>query len=251
MGLQRTAARPVARGHRAGWLLSVYPEAGEAGGCFVSSRRRSVGDGRARGRAEQEAARRARGKVRRYCAANRLNRLGTLTYRGDGCHDPQTVRADAARFFRRLKAEIGSESLPYLWVPEWHKTDHGLHLHFAVGRFIKRSTIERAWGHGFVHIKQLGDVPVGASALHESRVAARYLGKYVGKAFDERRVSGLHRYERAQGHDPRKVLVEGRSRDDVVEQASALLGARPDKVWSSDDAEDWSGPPAVWVQWAA
>ena len=249
MGLQ--AERLVARGLRAGWLLSLYPEAGEAGGCFVPTQRRAVGDGRAAGRAEHEAARRARGKVRRYCAANRLNKLGTLTYAGVGCHDPRRVRGDASRFFRRLKADLGGESLPYLWVPEWHKTDHGLHLHFAVGKFIKRSTIERAWGHGFVHIKQIGDVPVGASSLHEARIAARYLGKYVGKSFDDRRVKGLHRYERAQGHDPRKVIVEGRSRDEVVERASVLIGSRPDKVWSSDDEREWFGPPSVWAQWAA
>ena len=47
-------------------------------------------------RAREEAARRARAKVRRYGAANRLNRLGTLTYRGEGCHDPLRLRADLA-----------------------------------------------------------------------------------------------------------------------------------------------------------
>jgi|GEM_PF-4388228 hypothetical protein len=42
--------------------------------------------------------------------------------------------------------QLGGESLPYLWVPEWHPGGHGLHLHFAVGRYIKRSAIESAWG---------------------------------------------------------------------------------------------------------
>lgn len=70
-----------------GLSLSLYPDAGEAGGCFYrppSGRKPSGGDP---DRAKAEAARRARSKVRRYCAANRLNRLGTLTYAGDGCHD--------------------------------------------------------------------------------------------------------------------------------------------------------------------
>lgn len=248
----------VTRGLRAGWLLSLYPEAAEAGGCFRSlSRPRGPGEWRpgtdpalASDRAATEAARRARGKVRRYCATNRLNRLGTLTYRGAGCHDPRQVRADAGRFFRRLRAELpAGRPLPYVWVPEWHPGGHGLHLHFAVGRFIRRSDIETAWGHGFVHIKQLGDVRVGAGALGEARLAARYLGKYIGEALDERRVAGLHRYERAEGHDPRVVHVEGGSREAVIAAASARLGRDPQRVWTSDDTEGWQGPPAVWVQW--
>jgi hypothetical protein len=63
------------------WLLNLYPDAGEAGGCLQSPAR--PWDGRERferdeDRSTAEAVRRARGHVRRYCAANRLNRLGTL-----------------------------------------------------------------------------------------------------------------------------------------------------------------------------
>jgi hypothetical protein len=59
-------------------------------------------------RARDEAARRARAKIRRYGAANRLNRLGTLTYRGEGCHDPLRLRADLAGFFRCLRERLAS-----------------------------------------------------------------------------------------------------------------------------------------------
>ena len=79
--------------------------------------------------------------IRRYCAANRLNRLGTLTYAGEGCHDPSAVRSEVAAFFRRLRSELGGDRFPYLWVPEWHPGGHGLHLHFAVGRFIGQPLI--------------------------------------------------------------------------------------------------------------
>ena len=51
--------------------------------------------------------------------------------------------------------------LAYLWTAEWHKTGHGLHVHFAIGEYIRRSLIEQSWAHGFVHIKLLGDLPVG------------------------------------------------------------------------------------------
>ncbi|MGH7735462.1 MAG: rolling circle replication-associated protein [Gemmatimonadales bacterium] len=91
----------------------------------------------------EDAARRARGKVRRYCAANRLNRLGTLTYGGEGNHDPAELRADVGGFFRRLRGSLG-ERFPYLWVPEWHKSGHGLHVHFAVGRYVGVRVIDAA-----------------------------------------------------------------------------------------------------------
>ena len=157
-----------------GWMLNLYPGAGEGGGCFVSARRRdyrpgSGGPAADPERARVEAGRRAGGRLRRYCAANRLNRLGTLTY-AEGCHDPGQVRADVGAFFRTLRADLGGEPFAYVWVPEWHKK-HGLHLHFAVGGFIPKGRIESAWGRGFVHIKLLGDLPVGSGRIAEARKA--------------------------------------------------------------------------------
>lgn len=241
----------------AGWQLSLCAAAGEAGGCFVSSRRDrgSVRSGPAADpeRARAEAGRRARSRVRRYCAANRLNRLGTLTYRGGGCQDPWQARRDVGAFFRSLRQELGGEPLPYVWVPEWHKTGHGLHLHFAVGRFVPRAMIERAWGHGFVHIKLLGGLPVGSGSFAESRKAAGYLSKYVAKSFDDdesaQRPKGLHRFDVAQGFKPPSTLIRGSTRAEVIRQASGDMGGPPDVFWFSADVEGWHGPPAVWVQW--
>ena len=82
---------------------------------------------------------------------------------------------DVAEFFRELREGIERGRFPYLWVPQWHPGGHGLHAHFAVGRFVPRRLIERAWGHGFVHIKLLDGLPVGSGALGEARLAARYL----------------------------------------------------------------------------
>ena len=47
-------------------------------------------------------------------------------------------------FFKGLRGEV--EALPYVWVPQWHPGGHGLHAHFAVGRFVPRGVIERSWG---------------------------------------------------------------------------------------------------------
>lgn len=236
---------------RACWRLLVYPDAMEASGCFIPSARRPGGfrvGGADPERSGREASRRARGQVRRYCAANRLNRLGTLTYRGEGCHDALQLRADVAAFVRRLRDGLDGSPLPYLWVAEWHPGGHGLHVHFAVGRFVPRGLIDEAWGHGFISIKLLGDLPGGSRSLEEARRAAGYLSKYVSKTLDGAS-AGLHRYEVAQGFQPVRVAVEGRTAVEGLGRASSLLGSQPERVWFSADDRDWAAPPSVWAQW--
>ncbi|MCO5301340.1 MAG: hypothetical protein M9886_15435 [Candidatus Nanopelagicales bacterium] len=237
------------------WSMTLYPSAGEGGGVFVSARRRP-GGGLAGAavdpeRSVREAGRRARAKIRRYCAANGLNRLGTLTYRPPGQHDPVALRRDVGVFFRRLRAGVGGEPLPYVWVPEWHKTGHGLHVHFAVGRFVPRGVINQAWGRGFISIKLLGDLPVGSRPRDEARVAARYLSKYVAKTFEDERLreGGLHRYEVGQGFQPVGSRLTGTSADALVDSASDRMGGRPKHRWDSWETAGWQGPPAVWVAW--
>ena len=233
------------------WLVSLYPDAAEAGGslrCAGPASKPAVGGGDP-DRAKAEADRRAKTKVRRYCAANRLNRLGTLTYRGAGVHDPRRVRADAAAFFRQLREDLGGKPLPYVWVPEWHPGGHGLHLHFAVVRFIQRGLIERAWGHGFVHIKLLGNLPVDAGRLEESRLSARYLSKYIVK--DAQTLAGLHRYEVAQGYQPRRESFTAATGAEALAKVTEQMARAPQFIWWSSDEEDWQGPPSVWASWVA
>lgn len=147
--------RLSARVGRPVWTLTLYPEAGEAGGALVSpSERGERSDASADPlRSEAAAARRAREKVRRYWAANRLNRFGTLTYAGEGCHDPVELRGHVAGFFRQLRSGLGGERLPYAWAAEWHPGGHGLHVHFAVARFVSHHLIRDVWGRGRIHIK--------------------------------------------------------------------------------------------------
>jgi hypothetical protein len=126
---------------------------------------------------------------------------------------------------------------------------------------MRRSWIEQAWGRGFVHIKLLGDLASGSTALHEARVAAKYLGKYVAKDLaaggegptgaQRRGAAGLHRYEVAQRFQPRFVSIVGRSATDVLDRASERMGGKPDYVWESWNAERWFGPSAIWASWQA
>src|SRR5207244_9810933 len=79
------------------WQLSLYPQAAEGGGCLRGRRGNEPSGSRPDpARSSAEAARRARGKLRRYCAANTLNRFATLTYAGAGCRDPRRLRVDVA-----------------------------------------------------------------------------------------------------------------------------------------------------------
>jgi hypothetical protein len=251
---------------RAHWVLTLYPDAREASGIWQKPGRPETAEAAGAAdpaRARAEAARRAQTKIRRFCAANRLNRLGTLTYAGEGLHDPEALRLHVAEFFKRLRAGIKTKYLPlkhgigqgdpfpYLWVPQWHPGGHGLHVHFAVARYIPRRVIESSWPHGFINIKLLSDLSTGSGPLEEARLAARYLARYVGaQVDDERRRLGLHRYEVAQGFQPLAVKLHGRTADEVIQRASEQLGAKPSLVWRSDQAkEGWHGPPACWVQW--
>jgi hypothetical protein len=254
---------------RAHWVLTLFPDAREASGVWLRPGQTGPVEGAASEpdpvRAKAEADRRAKVKMRRFCAANGLNRLGTLTYAGEGLHDPEQLRADVGEFFKRLRAGIRVRSLPlkhgikpgdpfpYLWVPQWHPGGHGLHAHFAVGRYIPRGEIAKCWPHGFINIKLLSDLSTGSGVLEEARLAARYLARYMGGQVEEERGRlGLHRYEVAQGFQPVEVKLHGRSADEVIEQACMELGAEPSKVWRSDDAKGgWHGPPACWVQWPA
>ena len=238
--------------NEARWRFVLYPDAAEGGGSFRSTTAEmSGGDSPAPDpdRSAADAIRRARRTVRRYCAANRLNRLGTLTYGPPYCTDPRGVRRDVADFVRRLRDDVGG-SFPYLWVPELHADRERFHLHFAVGRYLPYRAIRRAWGRGFVDIRLLGDLPVGSGTLGEARKAAAYLSKYLGKDIGRVDGIGLHRYEVAQGFQPRSVPITGSYSEEVIEWAETLMGSPADQVWRSRDEDGWAGPPSVWASWA-
>lgn len=244
----RTSLEHRTKIDRAYWELGLFRDAAEAVGSFHSAARGVSRGGRSLEVTDSagDAARRARGQVRRYCAANRLNRLGDVTYDGQGQWDARLLRREVGAFFRALRQRAG-RPFAYLWVPEWHSLGHGLHVHFAVGRFIPRGWIVDSWPHGFVHIKLLGDLPVGSGSLGEARANARYLAKYIGKDMGDS--AGLHRYDVARGFQPERLALTGTSADDVLGQATAVMGREPARVWRSSDMERWDRPPALWAQW--
>jgi hypothetical protein len=235
------------------WQLNLYAAAGEAGGCFVASRTSEFRGVRGAAtdpeRARAESARRARTRVRRYCAANGLSRFGTLTYGPPFCTDPEQLRGDIARFFRRLRTAQGQGPLPYVWVPEFHADGERFHAHYAMDRFVPRGRIVEAWGHGHVFIKRLNGLPVGSSSWDEARRAAGYVSKYVSKTFTGPQVFGRQRYGVAEGFQPSVQRIVGTSAANVLGDAVTVMGGLPSRRWYSIDEEDWKGPPAVWFAW--
>lgn len=252
-----------------GYHLVVWPSAREAGGSLRLQAPRAQGAGGgalrpaaglagevaravAAQRSREEADRRARGNLRRFSVANELDRLLTLTY-STSCRNPLQVRADVRSFFRKLRAGLGGQPMPYLWVPEWHPKGHGLHVHGLVGSYIPRRCLEQAWGRGFVHIKRLtggsdGDDTAGDTVQQRAARCAAYASKYVGKTLDGRQ-PGLHRYEVSQGHQPKSERVWGRTEAEALAAAAARMGAEPVYVWRSEEQLGWAGPPAVWASW--
>ena len=153
---------------------------------------------------------------------------GHAHLRRAGCFEPAAFRSDLSALFRRLKRGLG-DPFPYLWVPEWHPRGHGLHGHFAVGRYVKRGLIDASWGQGFVHIKLLGNLPVGSGRFEEARAGARYLAKYVGKDLGTDRMAGLHRYDVARGFEPATVQLVARRVEEARDRLrrEGALGHRP------------------------
>ena len=123
-------------------------------------------------------------------------------------------------------------------------------MHFAVGRYVPQPLIREVWARGHVHIKLIGDLPVGSGALEEARRAASYLAKYVSKNIADERIPRLHRYEVAQGFQPLKVRLSGDSDRAVIAAASERMGGAPVRVWRSAEQEGWRGARAYWCAWA-
>jgi hypothetical protein len=168
-------------------------------------------------------ARMARGRIRRYAAANRLTRLCTLTFRTP-CLDRRRAMREAARCMKRLR-EKGFDGA-YVLVPEWHPgveverdgqvvvESHGWHVHVAVNRFVvldcercvtpdrRKQLAQRgrrigrsgspclccAWGRGFVDARAFrarqGARGRGPGAREAARRCAGYVAKYVAKGLD-------------------------------------------------------------------
>jgi hypothetical protein len=175
----------------------------------------------------------------------------TLTYRGGGNHDRDALVVHVHDFWRALRQEVG-KSIPYLWVPELHPGGHGWHVHAALGSFVPIKVVRACWPHGDrIDLARKGRVGFSdAATVERARIAARYIGKYLGKGFEEsERPLGRHRYECAQGFRPKVERFEGATRAELVAALDERMGAHPLATsWFSKPSDERQ---SFWLTWAA
>lgn len=240
----------------------MYPTAGEQNiSCTPSAGRRGTSwtvSWPPRNRAERRAdsATRAKGKVRRYCKANRMRFLWTLTY-ADQPPDLETVKRHLRWFFRQLQQMFGRQ--PLVAVVELGSKRGRFHVHFAAARFLSIEGLSRCWHRGKVWVGDPRRMPGRVAVGH----LARYLAKYVSKDLDgpaerspRHRQDGQHRYHLAEGFQPECLSAQASRPAPLLAGAMARMG-EPERVvafdlrpeapafgyWVCWREEDWYPPP--------
>jgi hypothetical protein len=238
-----------------GWYVTAHPDAGEASIRWDAGYERSTDRG-VRGasadpaRSARMAARRAQSVLRRYCVSHGLKYLWTLTYRPEDLPDDRDgVWRDIERFRRRISEALG-ERVPIAAVIEEGSVNNRLHVHFLIGRRVPHSVIETAWGKGWVWVEPPPKNP-RAGRRERLRQAAGYLAKYVAKDFVHGHEFNRRRYSTSKGFPPRRTQSISPHLADAYRRAAEFCGAlglSPTAFWSSEDVEDWRGPPLelVW-----
>ena len=224
-------------------FVHIYPRAGEAVVVAVCSHRkvdrtRKPGGAKDPERTKAEAVRRARTTARRYATEHRLRFMWTLTYRPPFEFDIKRVRRHIERLVKEV-AKVRGERFPYLWVPEFHADGERIHIHVAVPFYFDQKRLTKIWGRG--HVFCTDKKPRGGCAFAAAQRSARYLCKYIGKAFEVAEF-GNHRYERAQGFAITSHRVRRYDMPDGVEYATNVFGCSPVFQWSSSNQEGWTGP---------
>lgn len=205
-------------------------------------------------RSAREASRRARAEMRRYCVANRIDKLWTLTYGGEAPTDWSQVWEHIEAFRKRLWAHLGRR-IPMVVVIEEGSKNGRLHVHPAVSEYIDQADMAKLWGHGFVFVRKIKANPsprrTTPSRSDLARIVAGYLSGYLianGKK--------AHAQDGRAGHGKRFSTTRGfspscdRIRVETMAEAHMIvfreMGTDFSYQWASSDLEDWDGPP-VWI----
>jgi len=204
---------------------------------------------------------RAASSSRRYFVTNQLRYMWVLTFR-DEHWDRRSVMRDVSEFARRLRSERASKAFPYWYSPELHPGGHGWHVNFFIAERVPHRLVEQVWSHGFVYVTDFATAPraprgepLGLCPTPRDgwRRASRYGCKYSQKDWSPEHVGRTsHRYEVAQHFQPTRVRHWVRDRADAESLVKLLVpeDARQRlKVWDSNDARDWSGPPVRTWKW--
>jgi len=210
--------------------LKLYPAAGEATITHAPVAGRSSSSSWSSAKTAKSSvptvshATRAKGKVRRYCRANREDRLVTLTYR-DAPAARSTVTEHVRRFRERFQKVFGRRAI--VAVIERGGTTGRLHVHLALNFYVPKAVLARIWGHGFVDIRK----SLRGRQQWRHRDLAGYLAKYVAKALDpeaedgpEERAKSEHRYLVSQGFTPKSYRLRYHRIGQAHERLIGLYG---------------------------
>jgi hypothetical protein len=191
------------------------------------------------GRCRENAARRAKTIIRRFCKQHRLAFMWTLTYRDGGQRNLGQLRRQVERLMAKVERETGRD-FPYAYVVEFHRDGERLHVHIAVPFRFAWKTLDRLWPHGSVWCTDWRKS--GECAFVGAERAVRYMSKYMMKAVDAVEF-GQRRYERARGWAIESYGLRVLDFGDGQRVAEETFGGRPRFVFESADVEDWPAPP--------
>lgn len=187
--------------------------------------------------------------MRRYCVANGTDRMATLTFADEPDVDGMwKAWKECARRLRRADVDLG----PWACVPEWGELNGRKHLHVALSRFVPHGLLANAWGEGFVSINRLDKTKDGRPIPEEVRpvIAASYVAGYCSMTAEER-VLDRRRYSVARGYQPQKVTItDASTRQEARTWLDAASSGKPPRLRiSSEDVDDYQGPPWDVLRW--
>jgi hypothetical protein len=203
-----------------------------------------------------EAARRARGRVRRLARHGGFRYMWTLTMPGAGVHRLDEARKVLTTWMNgpghRRGRGPGSVYFQgaYIAIPELHPGGHGWHWHVLTNRGVTFQLLQVSWtrhlhGRGLCSGTALARVHV--KSFGSSRSAASYASKYVTKVMQGHEL-GRHRYHVGDGVEspcPVYRLVMGADVwEATYEVLAPYLAALPRTCRVKG-----AGPPATWSGW--
>jgi hypothetical protein len=154
------------------------------------------------------------------------------------------VKADIARFIRKLRAVLDAAGFAYAYVIErGTKGTRRLHVHLLTTSNVDASAVAKCWDYGRTDYSEPRG---GVSKRGQSRRAAGYLSKYLGKSLGDEDELWAHSYERAEGFNVRQVKRRLANVGEVLWFMEQFL---PGELTLSLHTEwsDYEGPPAFVV----
>jgi hypothetical protein len=184
--------------------------------------------------------------VRRFCRANGLCFLWTLTYRVPATSRKEVAR-DVNRLFTRLAQAYGK--LPVVAVIErGTNATRRLHVHLGVDRWLNIDLVADAWRKGFVWVGDGRKCPGQPGVKRLSKYLSKYVAKQYEKESDQEgeREFRAHRYQVTQGFSVPQIRRQCASSQAGAEMLRHMYGPPSSVVFFDYRAE--GGVYGYWLE---